>query len=654
MSLLFRAWNARTRPLVRQTIAVVLALQMVMAAPAAAFADEGHDRDRNPDRDTRTPFKHVIVIIGENRSFDHVFATYTPRRGQTISNLLSEHIINADGTPGPNFARTAQSNAVVNLIYDISPTNKTPFSILPPAMTDGANTVGSDTNPPPFATLAVAQLAETDLTPATLPLLLTGATGLAHNAIDTRLNNVNNLPNGVFQLTNGIPYDAYTGDMVHRFYQMWQQYDCNVSHATRTNPSGCIGDLIPFVETTVGTGSAGRPQPANFNQLSTGEGSNGMSFENVQQGDAPLLKSLADQFTMSDNFHQSVMGGTMVQHHMLGYADLLFFSDGTGNATVPPPVNGQSEIKNPNPQPGTNNFYVNDGGVAIYSNCSDTTQPGVAPIVDFLQRLPRRINPNCAQGHFYGLDNQNPGFNEDGTLAPLPAVPPSNVRHIGDELMERGISFVYYGGQWDRAVAHLPNAYCNICNPFQYASDIMSDPVVRNAHIKDTTDLHVAIANGTLPAIAYVKPDGLLDGHPASSKLDLFEAFSQRIISELQANPKLWNETAVFLTFDEGGGQFDSGYIQPLDFFGDGPRIPLIVVSPFSRGGKITHSYADHVSILKFIERNWNLKPITNRSRDNFPNPVASRNNPYVPLNSPAIGDLFDMFNFDHGDRGDH
>jgi phospholipase C len=465
---------------------------------------------------------------------------------------------------------------------------------------------------------------------------------------------VNNLPNGVFQLTNGIKYDSYTGDMVHRFYQMWQQYDCNVSHATRTNPSGCISDLVPFVETTVGTGSAGKPQPANFTQLTTGEGSNGMSFMNMQQGDAPFLKSLADQFTISDNYHQPVMGGTMVQHAMLGYADLLFFSDGKGNATVPPPVNGQSEIKNPNPQAGTNNFYVNDGGVAIYSNCSDTTQPGVAPIVDFLQSLPRRIKPNCAQGHFYGLDNQNPGFNEDGTLAPLPAVPPSNVRHIGDELIERGISFVYYGGHWDRAVAHQPNAYCNICNPFQYATDIMSDPAVRNTHIKDTTDLHQAIANDTLPAISYVKPDGLLDGHPASSKLDLFEAFSQRIISELQANPKLWNETAVFLTFDEGGGQLDTGYIQPLDYFGDGPRIPLIVVSPFSRGGNITHSYADHVSILKFIERNWNLHPITNRSRDNFPNPQASRDNPYVPLNSPALGDLFDMFNFDQGDRNDH
>jgi hypothetical protein len=95
-------------------------------------------------------------------------------------------------------------------------------------------------------------------------------------------------------------------------------------------------------------------------------------------------------------------------------------------------------------------------------------------------------------------------------------------------------------------------------------------------------------------------------------------------------------------------GYYDSGYIQPLDFFGDGPRIPLIVVSKYTQGGRVNHSYADHVSITKFIERNWHLKPLTERSRDNFPNPRAERDNPYVAVNSPALSDLFDLFDFDH------
>jgi len=61
------------------------------------------------------------------------------------------------------------------------------------------------------------------------------------------------------------------------------------------------------------------------------------------------------------------------------------------------------------------------------------------------------------------------------------------------------------------------------------------------------------------------------------------------------------------------------------------------------------HTYYDHVSILKFIERNWGLSPLTGRSRDNLPNPVTASGNPYVPVNSPAIGDLMDMFDFHSG-----
>jgi phospholipase C len=76
-------------------------------------------------------------------------------------------------------------------------------------------------------------------------------------------------------------------------------------------------------------------------------------------------------------------------------------------------------------------------------------------------------------------------------------------------------------------------------------------------------------------------------------------------------------------------------------------------VSKFTKGGHINHTYGDHVSILKFIERNWGLPPLTARSRDNFPNPKSARDNPYVPLNSPALGDLFDMFQFRDHDDGD-
>jgi phospholipase C len=177
----------------------------------------------------------------------------------------------------------------------------------------------------------------------------------------------------------------------------------------------------------------------------------------------------------------------------------------------------------------------------------------------------------------------------------------------------------------------------------------MSHPDQVAAHIQDSVNLYSDIANGTLPAVSVVKPSGYVDGHPASSKLNLFEGFTEKIVNLIQNSP-YWQDTAIFITEDEGGGYYDSGYVQPLDFFGDGTRIPLLIVSPYSTGGVVNHSYADHVSIVKFIERNWNLPAIGVKTRDNFPNPVVG-SNPYVPTNSPALDDLFDAFNFSSASR---
>ena len=71
-----------------------------------------------------------------------------------------------------------------------------------------------------------------------------------------------------------------------------------------------------------------------------------------------------------------------------------------------------------------------------------------------------------------------------------------------------------------------------------------------------------------------------------------------------------------------------------------------LIVSPYATGGNVYHGYADHVSIDKFIERNWSLPTISSRSRDNLKNPTYSASNPYVPTNSPAIDDLFGAFDF--------
>jgi len=123
---------------------------------------------------------------------------------------------------------------------------------------------------------------------------------------------------------------------------------------------------------------------------------------------------------------------------------------------------------------------------------------------------------------------------------------------------------------------------------------------------------------------------------------------AQRFSPALDAHPKLKAETAVFITWDEAGGYWDSGFGPAARLLRRRAGIPLLILSPYSTGGKVYHNYGDHVSLLKFIERNWKLQPLTVRSRDNFPNPKTAKSNPYVPTNSPALADLFDAFDFDH------
>ena len=654
---------------------------------------------------TTTPIKHVIIIIGENRTFDHIFATYMPKKGQTVWNLLSEGIIKADGSPNqPNYSKNGQSSANNFHSYQLAPT-PTPYTTLPPALAGGPFApygcqllgITNVNDCHSAANEAAVVKFENGLAPGYYKYLLTGGNPYG-SAADPRIwydgMGARSLPGGVYQLTNTthspfLPYDSYWSSPVHRLFQMWQELQCSVKTVTATNPSGCLHGLFAWVENTVGAGSNGAAPPSGGY---TGEGSTAPQFFNVQAGDAPYLKLLADGYTMSDNYHQAVLGGTGANHIMLGTGDAIFFSDVAHNAATPPnnpvdPTNpGQplpgfksalSEVENPNPQTGFNNFYTQDGygggsgspanmpptanyGGGSYVRCADAAQPGVSTVRTYLAGLKPSIDHRCEAKHYYLVNNYNPGYFGSGANAyedknasnTVFTIPPSDVPNIGISLSDSKIAWAWFGDQFNQYLAdpygltYPAQQYCNICNWAQYNTAIMTNAQQRAWHLHDTTDLYASIKSGNLPPVSWVKPSGLVDGHPSSSKLNLFEGFVKKIVDEVQANLALWNDTAIFVTVDEGGGYYDSGYVQALDFFGDGTRIPMIAVSKYSTGGNITHSYTDHVSTMKFIEANWGLTPVTSRSRDNFPNPVASDSNPYVPRNRPAIGDLMDMFTF--------
>ena len=609
---------------------------------------------------TATPIQHVIIVIGENRSFDNLFATYVPPDPtQHVENLLSEGIVNADGSPGPNFTAAAQQQAVDSSddAFLISPPQTGPYTNLPQPSTTLGGRLFAPANVPSWLTpvLGPAIAQDPGLLASDQSLLKDGGIyPLVPLIPDTRF--PTNLPSGPFPITKYVSYPSSLGDPMHRFYQMWQQIDCSANSMSAGNPSGCMHDLYAWTATTVGWGQVinNSPPPPNFTDETTAQGSVAMGFYNMSAGDVPYLASLANQYALSDNYHQFILGGTGPNSVATGTADVLFFSDANGNMATPI----ASQVQNPNAYPGSNNWYLKEGlghtdlsntSASSYTDCSDPTQPGVKAIMNYLNVLPYKPfrSGNCASGAYYLLNNQYPAYQRDGTLRSdqTYSVGPSSVPTIGDELSAAGISWKYYGEGFDNTdTPVLYKHYQEICNPFQYSKSIMTTNLRNN--IQSLTDFYTDLQNGTLPAVSYIKPDDLLDMHPGSSMPVMFEGFVKKVVTSVQAQAALYKTTVIFITTDESGGTYDSGYIQPIDFFGDGPRIPLIAISPYAKPGYVDHTYGDHASLMKFIEENWKLKPLSSRSRDNLPNPVSDPSNPYIPTNSPAVGDLMTMFDF--------
>jgi phospholipase C len=564
-------------------------MRIALRAALALLALGGPAVAQTPGK-TATPIEHLIVVVGENLSFDNLFGTYQPKSGAKIHNLLSQGIVNRDSSPGPDFAKAVQRRAEARDVYEVTPRIVGTYGELPR----------------PGTTYAVGQ---------------------PHNVGDKRFPEL--LPNGPFQITKHVDYTAYVGNPVHRFFQMWQQFD------------GARRDLFAWVAETSGEGSQNRADPAS----GTNQGSVAMGFYNMAAGDVPYFRQLADTYALSDNHHQPVMGGTGANFQALatGHA-VAYWKDG---ALAQPP---QNRIENPNPRPGTNNWYTESGySGGSYTKCSDPSQPGVTAIRAYLTTLPYASfnDGNCEPGAYYLVNNYNSGFTAAGKPAPLGAdafrVPPQAQPTIAEALAAKGISWKWYSG--GRNGAGVTREYCGICDPLTFSSAIMTGPL--KANLQDHASLFHDIEDiDSMPAVAFVIPPNTESGHPASSTVSRCEDFVRRLIDKAQSNPALWARTAILVTVDEGGGYWDSGYIQILDTFGDGTRIPLIAVSPFAKKGWIDHSYTDHVSILKFIEANWHIEPLSVRSRDHLPNPVEDGADPYVPANRPAIGDLTNLFQF--------
>src|SRR5260370_2709036 len=258
---------------------VVTAAILSLMAPNAYAADPLGGAHAN-DKKTKSPIKHVIVIIGENRTFDHVFATYEPRQGEHVDNLLSKGIIKEDGSPGPNYAKAAQFSTTVNNFYSINPTPKTPYNTTTNKLQAPATSyapqncyatveLASLNGPGCLSTLSEAKRGDYGLNKGHLPLLTIGATGVPGGSPDTRILDYANLPNGPYPLvtlasgedeTSSL-YKTYGGSPVHRFYQMLQELAFALAQATNRKPSGCQAHLVPFFDITGSPRTTPNPTP---------------------------------------------------------------------------------------------------------------------------------------------------------------------------------------------------------------------------------------------------------------------------------------------------------------------------------------------------------------------------------------------------------
>ena len=537
---------------------------------------------------TATPIQHLIVVVGENTSFDTLFATYQPPQGSTVRNLMSAGIVDAQGQPGPAFAKALQKYPSGTGKYEVDQPQTTPYKVLPR----------------PYARAEKG----------------------APKRVDDKI--PADLPAGPFPITRYRAYADYTdSNPVHRFFQMWQQIN------------GGRNDLFLWAGLTSGEGAKDKKDPSR----GTYYGSESMGFYNMATGDVPYFKQLAQQYAMADNYHQAVMGGTMANYFFLAHGDIARYQE-DGKAATPP----EHQIENPEPVAGTANWYTHSGyNAGSHVACADETQPGVSAIRRYLKGLPYKSfnDGNCEPGTYYLVNNyaspytfrgarKNAAVNQLlGTIQTLPS--------IATQLQSAGVSWKWYHGGRDGS-ALKKGDYSSDTDPLTFSRQIMETRLVQQ--LQGDAEFFADVDKG-LPAVSFISPPVSQTGHPHYGSPAHFEAYVKSIVDKVQANPKLWEKTAVLITYDEGGGYFDSGYVQAVDFFGDGTRVPMMAISKWTRPGHVDHTYYDHASIHKFIQRNWGLKPLSARTRDNLPNPVHSAD-AYVPDNRPAVGDLMNLFQF--------
>ncbi|HEY3328315.1 MAG TPA: alkaline phosphatase family protein [Novimethylophilus sp.] len=278
------------------------------------------------------------------------------------------------------------------------------------------------------------------------------------------------------------------------------------------------------------------------------------------------LWQYAAKYTLADNFFQGAFGGSFLNHFWLVCACTPRHDNAPAEITAVLDVQGK---------------LVKDGAVTPDGYAVNTLQPTTMPI-------------------------------KAGTT-PSKQLPAQTMPTIGDRLSEKGITWAWYSGGWNDAIAGHPDQNFQFHHqPFGYFSRYTAGSKERALHLKDETEFLKAIDDGQLPAVAFYKPIGELNEHPGYADVMAGERHIAELLARIEHSPQ-WQDTAVIVTYDENGGFWDHVAPPVKDRWGPGTRIPTLVVSPFARRGYVDHTEYDTTSILKFIETRFGLEPLGER-----------------------------------------
>ena len=224
---------------------------------------------------------------------------------------------------------------------------------------------------------------------------------------------------------------------------------------------------------------------------------------------------------------------------------------------------------------------------------------------------------------FFMVNNDDPTNPPHGTPSGL-YIPVLTYDTIGDRLSSKNVSWKWYSENWNIGLANNndPNAPSWGDLAFDYFANYAPGTAARTEHLQDYQNYLSDITGHTLPSVSFIKFIPAHNEHPGDGALSDGQNMVVAAVNALR-NSDYWKDSLVIITYDEYGGFWD--HVPPpalgdghtatgqADEFGPGPRIPAILAGPFARPHHVSHVQFDTTSIDRMIEARWHLQPLSTR-----------------------------------------